>query len=123
MDNKGAANMIDELSIEVGKEDGALVIWAKGRINTNTAPKFEEAVLANLDEVEKVILDFAELEYISSAGIRVVLMILKKMECRKENLIIRNFNEDIRETLTITGFTRRITMEGTVETEVENNGA
>jgi anti-anti-sigma regulatory factor len=50
-------------------------------------------------------------------------MILKKMECRKENLIIRNFNEDIRETLTITGFTRRITMEGTVETEVENNGA
>ncbi len=115
--------MIDELSIEVGKEDGALVIWAKGRINTNTAPKFEEAVLANLDEVEKVILDFAELEYISSAGIRVVLMILKKMECRKENLIIRNFNEDIRETLTITGFTRRITMEGTVETEVENNGA
>jgi anti-sigma B factor antagonist len=112
--------MIDELTIQAEKkvnkiseteETATLILHAKGRINTNTAPKFEEAANANLCGVDKVILDFSELQYMSSAGIRVVLMIYKKIGRDKNRLTVLNPNTDIIEVLTITGFANRVTIE------------
>jgi anti-anti-sigma factor len=107
--------MWDELSIETAKQTDngkvTLIIRAKGRINSNTAPKFEKAAKDNIEGTDKVILDFEGLDYISSAGIRVVNILFRSLEYKKENLIVRNYNEQVRETLAITGFSPRITME------------
>jgi anti-sigma B factor antagonist len=112
--------MIEELTIKAEKqvnkisetEKGTtLILHARGRINTNTAPKFEEAAKANLDGVDKVILDFTELEYMSSAGIRVVLMIYKEIGRDKNRLTVLNPNNDIVDVLKITGFKERLTIE------------
>lgn len=103
--------MIEELTIKAVKEGRTLIIRVKGRINTNTAPKFEEAAKVNLEGTGKVILDFTELEYMSSAGIRVVLMIFKETGRDRKRLIVRNPNADITDVLTITGFAERVTIE------------
>jgi anti-anti-sigma factor len=103
--------MIEELTIKAVKDGRTLIIRARGRINTNTAPKFEEVAKANLEGAGKVILDFTELEYMSSAGIRVVLMIFKAIGRDRKRLIIRNPNADITEVLTITGFAERVSIE------------
>jgi anti-anti-sigma factor len=103
--------MIEELTIKAVKDGRTLIIRTKGRINTNTAPKFEEVAKANLEGAGRVILDFTELEYMSSAGIRVVLMIFKEIGRDRKRLIIRNPNTDIAEVLTITGFAERVTIE------------
>lgn len=103
--------MKDELSVTSVKEGNTLTICAKGRINTTTVTKFSDTAKDGLDGTDVVILDFTELDYMSSAGIRVVLMILNKIGEKKENLIVRHPNSDIMDVLTITGFEKRITIE------------
>jgi anti-anti-sigma factor len=103
--------MNDELTIKIEKDSNTLIIQAKGIIDTDTAPKFEDAAKANLEGAENVILDFTELEYITSAGIRVIKMIYSETKRDKGNLIVRNPNTSVSNTLTIVGIAELITIE------------
>lgn len=81
-----------------------------GRLDTTTAPQLESEVKLNLVGVKKLILDFAGLEYLSSAGLRVLLALQKSMNKQGE-MIIRNVNETIREIFELTGFIDILTIE------------
>ena len=81
-----------------------LIISLSGRLDTITSPQLEEEVNRNsFDEIETVTLNMRALEYISSAGLRVVLKLHKKMTAQGGQLKLINVNDMIMEIFTMTG--------------------
>ena len=80
-----------------------LIVAVEGRLDTLTAPDFENEMKAVLDNVENVTLDFANLEYISSAGLRALLLVRKALYGKGEVKII-NANDLVKEVFEVTGF-------------------
>lgn len=81
----------------------SLTMCLSGRLDTVTAPQLEEALKNSLAGVSLLTFDFADLAYISSAGLRVLLFAQKTMN-KQGSMIIRNVNETIMEVFEITGF-------------------
>ncbi|MBO6208121.1 MAG: STAS domain-containing protein [Lachnospiraceae bacterium] len=98
------------LQVEKQKEGKTLIMSLIGKLDTVTAPQLKETIDDSLLDADKLILDFQELEYTSSAGLRVLLTVYKMMEDR-EGLIIRNVNDTIMEVFASVGFTRFIKIE------------
>lgn len=92
------------------KNAAALSLALVGRLDTTTAPQLEAELNATLDGVTELVLDFAKLDYISSAGLRVLLAAQKRMN-KQGSMIIRNTNDDIKEVFEITGFCDILTLE------------
>lgn len=92
------------------KQNGnELIISLDGRLDTNTSPDLEKE-LSSLDDIKKLIFDFSKLEYISSAGLRIVLSCQKIMANQGE-MIIKNANDSVKEVFEITGFADILTIE------------
>ena len=87
-----------------------LTITLTGRLDTNTAPKLESELRQSLNGITELILDLANLEYLSSAGLRVLLAAQKVMN-KQGQMIVRHINETIMEVFEITGFVDILTIE------------
>ena len=99
------------MTITKNKENGVLTLALEGRLDTNTAPELEKEISTDMiDDVKSLILDLKELEYISSAGLRVLLAAQKKMNIRG-NMVVKNANDMIMDVFQITGFTDILTIE------------
>ena len=98
------------MNITTKKENTTLTVALEGRLDTTTAPELEKALQAADASVTKLILDFAGLAYVSSAGLRVLLTTQKKMN-KQGKMIIRNVCDDIKEIFEITGFLDILTIE------------
>lgn len=99
------------MTIDTKKEGTKLIIEPKGRLDTTTAPKLEELLKQEIEGVTDLQMDFAGLEYISSAGLRVLLYASKTMKGRDGTFLIRNAGKDIMEVFVITGFADKLTIE------------
>lgn len=100
------------MQIKTNISNQNLIISLSGRLDTITSPQLEEEINRNsLDGIKTVTLDMRELEYISSAGLRVILMLYKKMTGAGGRLRLINVNDMIMEILTMTG------MDSFLETE------
>ena len=98
------------MNITTKKENTTLTVALEGRLDTTTAPELEKALQAADARVTELILDFAVLAYVSSAGLRVLLTTQKKMN-KQGKMIIRNVCDDIKEIFEITGFLDILTIE------------
>lgn len=87
-----------------------LTLSLTGRLDTTTAPELEAVIKENITSVTNLVMDFAGLEYLSSAGLRVILSAQKTMNKQGE-MVIRNVNETINEVFEITGFIDILTIE------------
>ena len=87
-----------------------LVMVISGRMDTTTAPQLEAELKSSLAGVDKLVLDFEKLEYVSSAGLRVILAAQKTMNKQGE-MVIKNVSEVIMEVFEITGFVDILTIE------------
>ena len=87
-----------------------LTVTITGRLDTTTAPQLEAELKQSYAGVEKLILDFADLEYLSSAGLRVLLQAQKTVNKQGE-MIIRHVNETINDIFDVTGFIDILTIE------------
>ena len=96
--------------IEKNLNGTELTVTISGRLDTTTAPQLEAEFKQNINGVEKLVLDFASLEYLSSAGLRVLLTAQKTMNKQGE-MVIRNVNETISEIFEVTGFIDILTVE------------
>ena len=83
-----------------GKE---LTIALAGRLDTTTAPQLDDELKEAIPRVEKLEFDFSKLEYISSAGLRVLLSAQKTMN-KQGSMVIKNVSEEINEIFEVTGF-------------------
>ena len=91
--------------------DGSeLTVALEGRLDTNTSPELETALKASLDGVKALTLDFEKLEYISSAGLRVLLSAQKTMD-RQGTMKVTHVADIILEIFDVTGFTDILTIE------------
>ncbi len=93
------------MNISLTETNGITVVRFEGNLDTNTAPEAQ----ARLDElveggVEKVVVDCSDLDYISSAGLRVLLTTAKKLRSTDGNLRLCNLNEIVAEVFEISGF-------------------
>lgn len=92
------------MEYNIDKQEDKVNVTVSGRIDTTTAPQLEEAVLPEIEGAKEVVMDFKELEYISSAGLRLLLMLQKKMNASNGTFIILNVNDFVMEVLEMTGF-------------------
>ena len=97
------------MTIEKRLEETQLVISLEGRLDTTTAPALETELKQSLDNITELIFDFSKLEYISSAGLRILLAAQKIMN-KQGSMKIRNINEVIAEVFEITGFSNILTI-------------
>lgn len=98
------------MTIEKTLNGSELIVNLTGRLDTTTAPELETELKQSVDGVEKLVLDFAALEYLSSAGLRVLLAAQKIMN-KQGKMIIKNVNETIAEIFEVTGFSDVLTIE------------
>lgn len=98
------------MTIEKTLTGTELTLALTGRMDTTTAPQLEAELKAGLNGVTKLVLDFAALTYLSSAGLRVILSAQKQMN-RQGCMVVRNVNETISEIFDVTGFCDILTIE------------
>ena len=98
------------MTIEIKKNEKVITIEVVGRLDTITAPVLEKTIGENIGEIDSLILDFKGLEYISSAGLRVLLSAQKKMKLNG-NMKLVGVCEEVMEVLEMTGFADILTIE------------
>ena len=98
------------MTLEKTLNGNELTIALEGRLDTTTAPELESELKGSLDNITALVLDFAKLEYISSAGLRVLLSTQKIMN-RQGEMKITNVSEIIMEIFEVTGFVDILTIE------------
>lgn len=80
-----------------------LTLQLEGELNTVTAPEFEEVIKNELNNVDSLIIDLAKLSYLSSAGLR-VLLVAQKIMIKKDGMVVRHPNNEVMEIFSLTGF-------------------
>ena len=98
------------MTIGIAKETESLTMKLGGRLDTTTAPELEKAFEKNMDVSKDLILDMKELEYISSAGLRVLLAAQKKMN-QSGKMKLTGVSDEVMEVFEITGFSDILTIE------------
>ena len=91
------------MEIKLDKNVDKLVVALTGRLDTTTAPQLEETIKNELSDVKDLVIDLKDLEYISSAGLRVLLLGQKTMN-KQGKMTVTNANESIMEIFEVTGF-------------------
>lgn len=92
------------MEISISKYKNKLTVTPKGRLDAMTAPELEEKLQDKIDGVEHLIFDFAELTYISSAGLRVLMIYIQLME-EQGSVVIKNVCKEVMEIFDVTGLT------------------
>ena len=98
------------MTIEKKLENGNLELKVAGRLDTTTAPQLEAELKASIEGVTSLVFNFEGLEYISSAGLRVLLYAQKTMN-RQGSMVIRGANSDVMDVFEVTGFQDILTIE------------
>ena len=98
------------VTINKNQQGTTLEIAIAGRLDTTTAPQLEAELKQSINGITALTMDVAELEYISSAGLRVLLSAQKVMN-KQGTMVVRNVNETISEIFEVTGFVDILTIE------------
>lgn len=91
------------MNISIAKENGATVLKIEGRLDTTTAPELEKTINGEGDALKNLVLDFGGVDYISSAGLRVILTAQKKMNIQGSMELV-NVSEAVMDIFEMTGF-------------------
>ena len=98
------------MTIEIKKNAEETVIKLVGRLDTTTAPALDKTIMGDIEGTKNLVLDFKSLEYISSAGLRVLLGAQKKMQ-KIGTMKLTNVCEEVMEVFEMTGFADILTIE------------
>ena len=91
------------MNINIEKESGVTVLKIEGRLDTTTAPELEKAINDEGKALKNLVLDFKNVDYISSAGLRVLLTAQKKMNAQGHMELV-NVSESVMDIFEMTGF-------------------
>ena len=91
------------MTIDIKKKQEETVIVLTGRLDTITAPALDKTIQEDIGDTKKLVLDFKELEYISSAGLRVLLSAQKRMK-KNGSMKLMNVCEEVMDVFEMTGF-------------------
>jgi len=85
-------------------------VYVSGRLDTVTSVEFDKAIKAEEITEDLVVIDFSNVEYISSAGLRVLLALKRELDGKSKALEIHNINAVVREIFSVTGFINALTI-------------
>ena len=97
------------MTIDKKLENVTLTLTLEGRLDTATSPRLQDVLPPAFDEAKEVILDFSGLAYVSSAGLRVLLMGQKAAQAKTRSMKIRGVSDEIMEVFEMTGFSDILT--------------
>jgi anti-sigma B factor antagonist len=98
------------MTIEIKRKSDATIIEIAGRLDTTTAPALDKTISENVGNTTNLVLDFKDLEYISSAGLRVLLSAQKKMQ-KVGSMRLINVCEEVMDVFEMTGFADILTID------------
>jgi len=98
------------MTINKSIENEKLTLNLDGRLDTTTAPQLQEVLGTVFDESKDVVLDFAKLAYVSSAGLRVLLMGQKTSKVKNAEMTLVNVSDEVMEVFEMTGFADMLTI-------------
>jgi len=98
------------LDVKKTLEAGSLNVVLDGRLDTTTAPELEQQIKEDIEGVKELTFDMEKLDYISSAGLRVLLSCQKIMS-KQGNMVVKNVSEEVMEIFEVTGFSDILTIE------------
>ena len=98
------------MTIEIKRNADEAVIELAGRLDTTTAPALDKTISEDLGDVKHLVLDLKRIEYVSSAGLRVILSAQKKFQ-KTGSMKVVHVNEDVMEVFEMTGFADILTIE------------
>lgn len=98
------------MNIDKKLDGNTLTVALEGRLDTTTAPELETSLQGDIDAVKELLFDFSQLEYISSAGLRVLLSTQKIMN-KQGSMKVLNVSEPVMEVFDVTGFADILTIE------------
>jgi|UPI0005599733 anti-sigma B factor antagonist len=98
------------MDIKMNRNDSELTVALIGSLDTNSSPELDAQLKTALDGVTKLIFDMKELKYISSAGLRIMLITMQRMEAQGE-MIVKNVCPEVMDVFEITGFIEDLTIE------------
>ena len=99
------------MMINKNLENTTLIMMIEGRLDTQTAPELEEEIKNSIEGVTSLILDFTQVNYISSAGLRTVLAAQNWMNSKGGTMVIRGANKNIKNVFKVTGFDSFLNLE------------
>ena len=98
------------MTVEIKRQPEEVIIELVGRLDTITAPSLSRTIREDIEDTKKLVLDVKGLEYLSSAGLRVILEAQKKMQ-KNGSMKLTNVCESVMEVFKITGFSNVLTIE------------
>ena len=98
------------MTIDKTLKNEKIIFAIKGRLDTTTAPQLQEVLIPAFDESKDITLDFTELVYVSSAGLRVLLMGQKQAKKTGGAMSLTGVSEEVMEVLEMTGFSDMLTI-------------
>jgi len=103
------------------RQDGVMILALKGRLDSNTSGDFEKRLLGMVQEGEhRLVLDFSDLDYISSAGLRVLLKAVKELKRSDGRLVVCAVKDYIREIFSLSGFLSFLPTHTTLEESLQS---
>ncbi|HAK58433.1 MAG TPA: anti-sigma factor antagonist [Lachnospiraceae bacterium] len=99
------------MEINEVSQDGTIMLCISGEIDGTNVDEFENRVNDAADRTSSLVLDLGNLEYVSSAGLRVFLTLQKKVKQRGDSVIIKNVNEEVMDIFSVTGFVKLLNIE------------
>ena len=99
------------MKIEVSTNEGTCILFPEGWVDSTNATELEQSVNAYVDDYGTLILDLAGVDYISSAGLRVIVAAHKEMADRGGKFVLRNLNRNVSDIIRLTGFDRKLNIE------------
>lgn len=101
----------NKMRVETERDEEVIKMTIIGRIDANTSEDLQQEILLNFQKTKKLILDFGQVDYISSAGLRALLIGQKTAESKNAGMILCNVSELVLNVLTMTGFSTILTIE------------
>ena len=98
------------MEIKKSVEGDKLTVKIIGRLDSNTSPDLENGAKADVEAAKEIFLDFSELEYVSSAGLRVILTFQKLATAHGAKMTIQHVNDDVMAVFDMTGFSSYLTI-------------
>jgi anti-sigma B factor antagonist/stage II sporulation protein AA (anti-sigma F factor antagonist) len=93
------------LQIDIEEIDNKIILRLDGRLDTTSAPMLEKKTNSLIEDNRNiVVLDFSRIDYLSSAGLRVILSVTKKLKAKNGALVIFSINDDVMEIIKTAGF-------------------
>jgi anti-anti-sigma factor len=109
------------MEIIQSKTNEAIVLKLEGRLDTNTASAFEEKLMGLINNKEnRIVVDFSQLDFISSSGLRVLLMAGKKIKTTNGKLGLCSLQDNVKEVFDVAGFTMLFSMFSNKEEAIKN---